>query len=147
MNTNLTRHELCQAIAAIAYAISDSKAGSAIKAEYSKLQKKLTRRLNKRTRVIRSIMPATTVIEEPAPIAKPQVDNTVYCAVSFPDTKMFVLTASVDATDKKTKEMIEKKTRAFYGGDMAFVNFYNAARLDELVKNGWTVQVNSDLRH
>jgi adenylate kinase family enzyme len=73
-------------------------------------------------------------------------EKLVYCAVSFPETKMFVLTASVNANDKKTKEFVEKKTRKFYGGNNAVVNFYSETRLDELVKNGWIVKVNQDLR-
>jgi hypothetical protein len=140
MEILMSRHELVMLIAATGYAGVASRASDATKTEYNTLSKKLARRL-------RNARKPNTVVETPIPAPAPQVDNTVYCTVSFPDTKKFVLTASVDATDKKTKEMVEKKTRAFYGGDIAFVNFYSAARLDELVKNGWTVEVNSDLRH
>jgi hypothetical protein len=151
MKILMSRHELVMLIAATGYAAIASHASDATKAEYSVLSKKLARRLrNARARVIKTVQAEVTP-SQPLPVAEPmpaaQVDNTVYCCVSYPDTRMFVLTASVDATDRKTKELVEKKTRAFYGGSVALVNFYSAAKLDQLVKLGWQAKVNADLRH
>jgi hypothetical protein len=150
MKILMSRHELVMLIAATGYAAAASHASQETKAEYSALSKKLARRLrNARARVIKTVEVKADAPEQPLPAAKSMlpVDNAVYCCVSYPDTKMFVLTASVDATDRKTKEIVERKTRAFYGGSVALVNFYSAAKLDSLVKLGWKAQVNADLRH